>query len=321
MNKDKQAKIGSGFGMKSTATDVLAGVDLSGKTAIVTGGYSGLGLETVRALVGVGAKVYVPARRPEVAAEALAEFGDKAVVATMDLGDQNSVINFTDDFIASGAAVDILINNAAIMACPETRVGDNWEAQFGVNHLGHFLMTKHLMPAILNAPAPRIISLSSIAHKQSDIRWDDIHFTAGPYDKWQAYGQAKTANALFAVGLQAKYGGEGLLAYSVHPGGILTPLQRHLPVEEMVAMGWTDEKGNVSEAASKMFKSPAGGAATSVWCATSPLIAEHGGLYCEDCDIANLMTDESPRYFDVAPWAVDEAGADRLWQISETALK
>lgn len=321
MNIEKQVKIGSGFGMKSTATEVLAGIDLTGKTAIVTGGYSGLGFETARALAGAGAKVYVPARRPEVAADALAEFGDKVVVAAMDLADLNSVAKFAHDFIANGSAIDILINNAAIMACPETRVGDNWEAQFGVNHMGHFLMTTHLMPAILKASAPRIVSLSSIAHKQSDIRWDDIHFTADPYDKWKAYGQAKTANALFAVGLQAKYGGEGLLAYSVHPGGILTPLQRHLPVEEMVAMGWTDENGNVSEAASKMFKSPAGGAATSVWCATSSLITEHGGLYCEDCDIANLMTGESPRFFDVAPWAVNEAGAERLWQISEAALK
>lgn len=321
MNSDKQVKLGSGFGMKSTAEEVLSGVNLAGKIAIVTGGYSGLGLETVRTLVGVGAKVYVPARRPDVAAEALSELGDKVVVAKMDLADLNSVSQFTDEFTAGGSAIDILINNAAIMACPETRVGANWEAQFGVNHMGHFLMTTRLMPAVLKAKAPRIVSLSSIAHKRSDIRWDDIHFTASPYEKWEAYGQAKTANALFAVGLQAKYGGEGLLAFSVHPGGILTPLQRHLPVEEMVAMGWTDENGNVSEAASKMFKSPAGGAATSVWCATSPLLTEHGGLYCEDCDVANLMTAESQRFFDVAPHAVDEVGADRLWQISEAALK
>jgi len=320
MNSARQAKIGSGFGMKSTAEEVLRGTDLTGKTAIVTGGYSGLGLETVRALISAGAKVFVPARRPDVAEDALLEFGDKAVVAKMDLADLNSVARFTDEFNSSGSAIDILINNAAIMACPETRVGDNWEAQFGVNHMGHFLMTTQLMPAVLKAAAPRIVCLSSIAHKNSDIRWDDIHFTNNPYEKWEAYGQAKTANALFAVGLQAKYGGEGLLAFSVHPGGILTPLQRHLPVEEMVAMGWTDENGNVSEAASKMFKSPAGGAATSIWCATSPQIIEYGGLYCEDCDIANLTTAESPRFSDVAPWAVDEASASRLWKISEAAL-
>ncbi len=321
MNSEKQKKTGSGFGLKSTAADVVAGKDLRGKTAIVTGGYSGLGLETVRALVGAGAKVYVPARRPDVAADALSEFGGGVVIAAMDLADLSSVGRFSDDFVSSGTAIDILINNAAIMACPETRIGDGWEAQFGVNHLGHFAMTQGLMPAVLKAEAPRIVSLSSIAHKQSDIRWDDIHFTAEPYDKWKAYGQAKTANALFAVGLQAKYGDQGLLAFSVHPGGILTPLQRYLPVEEMVAMGWTDEKGNVSEAASKMFKSTGGAAATSIWCATTTNIAEYGGLYCEDCDVANLMTDESPRFFDVAPWAVDETGADRLWQISEAALQ
>ena len=320
MNRDKQVKTGSGFGLKSTAADVIAGSNLSGKTAVVTGGYSGLGFETVRALVGAGAKVFVPARRPDVAEKALSEFGGDVVVAAMDLADQGSVARFAADFVAADTAVDILINNAAIMACPETRIGDGWEAQFGVNHLGHFAMTKGLMPAVLKAKSPRIVSLSSIAHKQSDIRWDDMHFTAEPYDKWKAYGQAKTANALFAVGLQAKFGGEGLLAYSVHPGGILTPLQRHLPVEEMVAMGWTDENGNVSEAASKMFKSTEGGAATSIWCATAPQIADYAGLYCEDCDVANLMTDESPRFFDVAAWAVDEAGADRLWEISEAAL-
>jgi len=320
MNSDKQVKTGSGFGLRSNATEVIAGCDLNGKTAIVTGGYSGLGFETVRALVGAGAKVYVPARRPDMAVKALSEFGDKVVVAAMDLGDLDSVARFTADFVATNTAIDILINNAAIMACPETRVGNGWEAQFGVNHLGHFAMTKGLLPAVLKAGAPRIVSLSSIAHKQSDIRWDDIHFTAEPYDKWKAYGQAKTANALFAVSLQAKFGGEGLLAFSVHPGGILTPLQRHLPVEEMVAMGWTDEDGNVSEAASKMFKSTEGGAATSIWCATAPKIADYAGLYCEDCDVANLMTDESLRFFDVAAWAIDEAGADRLWKISEAAL-
>ena len=321
MNSKKQRKTGSGFGLKSTAADVIAGKDLSGKTAIVTGGYSGLGFETVRALVGAGARVYVPARRPDVAVGALSQFGDDVVVAAMNLADLNSVARFADDFVRAGTAIDLLINNAAIMACPETRIGNNWEAQFGVNHLGHFAMTTGLMPAILKSTAPRVVSLSSIAHKQSDIRWDDIHFTAEPYDKWKAYGQAKTANALFAVGMQAKYGGQGLFAYSVHPGGILTPLQRHLPLEEMVAMGWTDEKGNVSEAASKMFKSPAGGAATSIWCATATNIADFGGLYCEDCDVANLMTAESPRFFDVAAWAVDETSADRLWEISEAALQ
>lgn len=320
MNREKQRKTGSGFGPKSTASDVINGKMLNGKTAIVTGGYSGLGLETVRALAGAGAKVYVPARRPDVAADALAQFGDDVVVASMDLADLNSVARFVNDFADAGAAVDLLINNAAIMACPETRVGDGWEAQFGVNHLGHFAMTIGLMPAVLKAEMPRIISLSSIAHKQSDIRWDDVHFTAEPYDKWKAYGQAKTANALFAAGLQAKFGDRGLLAFSVHPGGILTPLQRHLPVEEMVALGWTDADGNVSEAASKMFKSTEGGAATSVWCATASNIGDFGGLYCEDCDVANLMTDESLRFFDVAPWAVDEASADRLWEISQAML-
>lgn len=315
-----QAKIGSGFDAKSVASDVMAGVDLRGKTAIVTGGYSGLGLETVRALTISGADVFVPARRPDVARAALEGFGDKVTVSAMDLADLNSVAAFADDFTATGKPLDILINNAAIMACPEARISDGWEMQFGVNHLGHFAMTNRLMPAVLAAPAPRIISLSSIGHKQSDIRWDDVHFTSESYDKWQAYGQAKTANALFAVGLQQRFGGKGLLAFSVHPGGIMTPLQRHLPVEEMAALGWTDADGNISDTARKIFKSPKGGAATSLWCATAAMLESRGGAYCEDCDIANLMTADSLRYLDVAPWAVDEEGASRLWQMSEAML-
>ncbi len=315
-----QAKTGSGFGAKSLAADVLAGVDLTGKTAIVTGGYSGLGLETVRALVDVGAEVVVPARRPDVARAALADFGDNVSVYAMDLADINSATAFADGFVDTGKPLDILINNAAIMACPETRVGPGWEAQLGVNHLGHFAMTQKLMPALLAADRPRVVSLSSIAHKQSDIRWDDIHFSAEPYDKWRAYGQAKTANALFAVGLQQRFGSEGLLAFSVHPGGILTPLQRHLPVAEMAALGWTDSEGNISETASKLFKSPEGGAATSLWCATSDRLTEKGGVYCEDCDVAELMTQESPRYLHVAPWAVNGESAERLWEVSEALL-
>lgn len=316
MGAEQQMKIGSGFGAKSIAADVMAGINLTGRTAIVTGGYSGLGLETVRALVGAGAFVTVPARRPDVAAAALSEFGAKVSVAEMDLADLASVRRFAADFVSIGQPLDILINNAAIMACPETRVGDGWEAQFATNHLGHFVMTTTLLPLILKAAAPRIVSLSSIAHKQSDIRWDDVHFEHEPYDKWKAYGQAKTANALFAVGLQTRFGAEGLLAFSVHPGGILTPLQRHLPVEEMAALGWMDADGNISEQAKKIFKSPEGGAATSLWCATSGLLTDYGGAYCEDCDVANLMTDDSPRYMDVAPWAVDEESADRLWDLS-----
>ncbi len=316
----QQQKLGSGFGHGSVAADVMDGVDLGGKTAVVTGGYSGLGLETVRALVVAGASVTVPARRPEAAQDALAEFGDVVQVAKLDLSDLASVRHFATDYAAQGTALDILINNAGIMACPETRVGNNWEVQFATNHLGHFVMTKGLMPALMKAAAPRVVSLSSVAHKRSGILWDDPHFHSTPYEKWVAYGQAKTANALFALGLHQLYAGDGLLAFSVHPGGIMTPLQRHLPNEEMIALGWTDASGNLSEAAQKMFKSVAGGAATSLWCATSALLDGHGGVYCEDCDVADIQTDESPRFMHVAPWAVDEEDAARLWDMTEQML-
>lgn len=320
MAADKQKKLGSPFGHGSTAREVIEGIDLSGKRAVVTGGYSGLGLETVRALVSAGAHVTIPARRPDVAAAAVAEIGDRVRVAKMDLSDIGSARAFAADMVAEGKPLDILINNAGIMACPETRVGPGWEMQFATNHIGHFVMTEGLMPLLLAAPSPRLVSLSSAAHKMSDILWDDIHFENETYEKWKAYGQAKTANALFALGLHLKYAGEGLLATSVHPGGIMTPLQRHLPNEEMMAFGWTDADGNLTEQSAKVFKTPEGGAATSIWCATSDLLAGHGGVYCEDCNVADLQTEESPRFIHVAPWAVDDERAAKLWSLTEKML-
>ncbi len=244
-----QRKIGSGFGRDSTAAEVIAVVDLTGKTAIVTGGYSGLGLETVRALASAGAAVVVPARRPEHARDVLAaagltpatERGDVSV-AELDLADQASVKEFAAGFLAGAApgtsrSLDILINNAAIMASPERRVGPGWESQFATNHLGHFALTNLLWPALAAAQGARVVSLSSTGHKLSGIRFDDINFDSG-YDKWRAYGQAKTANALFAVQLDALGRDFGVRAFAVHPGGIMTELQRHLPREEMIAAGW-----------------------------------------------------------------------------------
>lgn len=319
MAVEKQKKLGTGFDGRTLASDVIADIDLSGKNAVVTGGYSGLGLETARALAGAGAKVCVPARRPDVAKEALAGI-QSVTVAKMDLADLASVNAFTQALSDDISRLDILINNAAIMACPETRVGQGWEAQFAVNHLGHFAMATALVPLLMNADGARVVSLSSIGHRLSGIHWDDIHFNERDYEKWSAYGQAKTANSLFALGLQAKFGNQGLDAFAVHPGGIMTPLQRHLEIEEMVALGWTDETGAVSEAAKPFFKSPEGGAATSVWCATADMLSGLGGVYCEDCDIANVMTDGPTRHCDVAPWAVDDDAAMRLWEISERML-
>jgi NAD(P)-dependent dehydrogenase (short-subunit alcohol dehydrogenase family) len=302
-----QHKIGSGFGHDSTADDVLQGIDLSGKLALVTGGYSGLGLETTRALAKAGAHVVVPARRPEAAKEALAGIDD-VEVDHLDLADLQSVLSFSERFLATGRTIDLQIDNAAVMACPETRVGPGWEAQFATNHLGHFALVNHLWPAIVDGGA-RVVSVSSSGHRRSDIRWDDLQFTRG-YDKWTAYGQAKTANSLFAVQLDALGKDAGVRAFTLHPGGILTPLQRHLPREEMVAFGWIDEQGNPLNPG---FKTPEQGAATQVWAATSPQLEGEGGVFLDDCEVAELSTDDAPG---VRPYAVDPVSAARLWTVS-----
>jgi NAD(P)-dependent dehydrogenase (short-subunit alcohol dehydrogenase family) len=303
-----QHKIGSGFGARSTAEDVLRGTDLSGKLAIITGGYSGLGLEATRALAGAGAHVVVPARRRAIAQEAVADIGG-VEVEEVDLGNLDSVGGFAERFLASGRAIDIVINNAGIMACPETRVGPGWEAQFAVNHLGHYALVNRLWPAL--APGARVVSVSSAGHQLSPVRWDDVHFTQG-YDRWQAYGQAKTANALFAAHLTRLGHDSGVRAYSLHPGAIITPLQRHLAPDDMVAKGWIDEVGNVIH---PDFKTPQQGAATSVWAATSPLLADLGGVYCEDCDVAELTTSDEG-WSGVRDYAIDPDQAARLWALS-----
>lgn len=315
-----QTKLGSGFEAKSEPAQILQDINLEGKVAVVTGGYSGIGLETTRALAAAGVRVYVPVRDAAKAEASLADVKGDVQTLQMDLGDLESVQNFVAELLEKENSLDLLINNAGIMACPETRMGKNWEAQFAVNHIGHFVLTTGLLPILLAADAARVVCLSSIAHRRSDILWDDIHFLHAPYEKWTAYAQAKTANALFALGLDMKYRDQGLQAFSVHPGGILTPLQRHLGNEEMQALGWTDADGNLSEQAAAMFKTPTQGCTTTLWAATSPLLAETGGLYCEDCDVANLAGEDSPRYFDVAPWAVNEEHALRLWDITEQML-
>lgn len=315
-----QAKLGSGLDPKSEPSDILAGKDLTGKVAVVTGGYSGIGLETTRALAAAGAKVYVPVRNFDKAAETLATIKRGEVIPLpMDLGDFASIRRFVAEILEDETQIDLLINNAGIMACPEARLDGGWESQFGVNHLGHFLLTKGLLPALLAADAPRVVCLSSIGHRRGGVNFDDINFEKTPYDKWTAYAQAKTANALFALGLDMKYAEQGLRAFSVHPGGIMTPLQRHLDNEEMIALGWLDESGNLSELAASLFKSTTQGCTTTLWAATSEQLDGKGGLYCEDCDVADLADENTPRYFGVAQWAVDPALAKELWELSERA--
>ncbi|WP_328945911.1 SDR family NAD(P)-dependent oxidoreductase [Streptomyces sp. NBC_00250] len=305
----KQLRIGTGFGAHSTAEDVLSGIDLTGTTALVTGGHSGLGLETTRALARAGAQVVVPARRPSAAERALRDIPGTEVHA-LDLADLESVRSFCARFLESGRPLGILINGAGVMACPETRVGPGWEAHFAVNHLGHFALVQRLLPA-LAAGGARVVSIASAGHFLSDVRWDDIHFRTG-YDRWLAYAQSKTANALFALHLDRLGTDLGVRAFAVHPGSILTPLQRHIPREEWLALGWVTPDGKPADG----FKTPGQGAATAVWAATSPLLDGHGGVYCQDCDIAEPAATDDMLIGGVKPWATDPGSASRLWELS-----
>ncbi|MCW2872304.1 SDR family NAD(P)-dependent oxidoreductase [Actinacidiphila oryziradicis] len=305
----EQRKINTGFGVRSTARDVLRGIDLSGKLAIVTGGYSGLGLETTRALAGAGAHVVVPARRRATAQEAVNGI-DGVEVEELDLTDLDSVRSLAERFLASDRGIDIVINNAGIMAAPETRVGPGWEAQFATNHLGHFALVNRLWPAIARGGA-RVVSVSSNGHQLSDIRWDDVHFEHG-YDKWQAYGQAKTANALFALHLDALGRDAGVRAFSLHPGTISTQLARHMSQEELAELVATIGASPTNSG----WKTPEQGAATQVWAATSPQLEGMGGVYCEDCDIAEPAAKDTVLGSGVSGWATDPERAARLWKLS-----
>tara|TARA_B100000282_G_scaffold117359_1_gene83494 strand:+ start:400 stop:1374 length:975 start_codon:yes stop_codon:yes gene_type:complete len=323
MISSAQKPINSGFSNQSEPKDILKNIDLHNKVAIVTGGYSGIGLETTKALVAVGANVIIPAKRPEIANQNLNGVVSETNIIKMDLGNLNSVKNFTNSFKENFNTLSLLINNAGIMACPETRVGDNWESQFAINHIGHFLLTRELMNILADTEGSRFVSLSSSAHALTGILWDDIHFNKQPYNKWMAYGQSKTASSLIAIELNKKMKDYGVESFSVHPGGIITPLQRYLEKEEMIALGWMDEDGSPSELAKNFFKSPSQGASTTLWCATSNDLNGLGGVFCEDCDIAKRKSevDESlQRYTGVANWAVDTDEATRLWELSEEII-
>lgn len=263
-----QLPIQSGFNKSSTASEVLAGLVLAGKTAIITGGHSGLGYESTKALADAGAHVIVGARNV-AAAQKLLKNIPQVIVKELDLSHLKSVKRFSDDIINSKFRVDMLICNAGIMACSEMRIGSGWELQFATNHIGHYVLT-NLIWNTLN-PGGRIVCVSSAGHHLSPIRWHDIHFEKEAYDKWVAYGQSKTANALLALQLDEYGKAHDIHAFSLHPGKIFTPLQRHLTTEEMIAAGWLDKEG---EPADPTFKTLEQGAATQVWAATSPKLKE-----------------------------------------------
>ncbi|HEX9272563.1 MAG TPA: SDR family NAD(P)-dependent oxidoreductase [Candidatus Binatia bacterium] len=282
----KQAPIHSGFGPATTARETLHGIDLRGKVAIVTGGYSGIGLETTRALAEAGATVIVPARTPDKARQALSSI-PRVQQSRLNLLDPGSIDAFASEFVASGRPLHMLINNAGIMATPLARDSRGYESQFSANHLGHF------------------------------------QFQHRTYDRWQAYGQSKTANVLFAVKLDRRGEASGVRAFAVHPGAVRTDLSRHMTDEELRGYGLSrDDKPGFIPAGKSVaeggdFKTLEQGAATSVWCATSPQLAGMGGVYCQDVEIAEVRQPDSASNDGVSPWAIDPKAAERLWILSE----
>lgn len=305
------------FGYRSTADDVLADVDLSGKRAIVTGGYSGLGEETARALAAVGAEVTIACRdlpRAQQAAKALnAKIGAERVSAgALDLSDLNSVASFSRDWSASNDSLALLINNAAVMACPFEQTKAGFEMQIGTNHFGHFALFQGLKERLVAADGARVVCLSSTGHFLSDVFLDDLDYGQRDYEAWQAYGQSKTANSLMAVGVQRHHLDDGIEGFAVHPGGIMTSLQRHMDQSEIIARGWVDEEGNVNE----LFKTIEQGASTSCWAATAPELTGRGGRYLEDCAEAKVLDAPSADFTGVMSYAVDSEQADALWSLS-----
>ncbi|GAB20077.1 putative oxidoreductase [Gordonia effusa NBRC 100432] len=315
MTLTEQRPIGSGFNYASTAADVMSGIDLTGKTAVVTGGYSGLGLETTKALALAGARVFVPARRAEAARETLTGIPGVHVIDGLDLADLASVTRTAEAISAKVESIDLFVAAAGVMATVQRRARTGWDYQLTVNHLGHFALIVRLYP-LLAVRGARVVVYSSAGHHSSDIRWDDLHFHAG-YDKWAAYGQSKTANVLFAVQLDRLGSTDGVRAFALHPGKIATGLQREIPLDEQVGLGWVDSTGKVI---GSDFKTPSQGAATGLWAATSPLLDNRGGLYLEDCDVARVASsDGSMDDGGVKPYAVNPVAAERLWKISVNA--
>lgn len=276
-----QQPINSGYGPATTAAEIIEGVDLSGKTAIVTGGYSGIGVETVRALAGAGAEIIVPARNVEKAAAAL-EGIERITIEPMDLIDQASIDAFADRFLASAKPLPILVNSAGIMATPFERDSRGYEIQFATNHLGHFQLVARLWPALKAANGARIVSVSSWGHRHSPVIFEDPNYERRDYTPWLGYGQSKTANILLAVATDARGKEHGIRAFSLHPGAIAgTGLEKHIRKEDLIAAGILDAEGKPIIDPSKNQKTVEQGAATGIWCAVSPQLNGMGGLYCE----------------------------------------
>lgn len=303
------------FDNATTADQVLEGIDLTGRKILITGGTSGLGAEAARAFASKGAQVILTARtveKGEPVAERIRSAYPRARVQVfaLELGDQASVKDAAAAVLAVHESIDVLVNNAGVMACPQGETKDGFELQLGVNHLGHFTFTNLLMPALLRGDRPRVVNVSSRAHFRSAVHLDDLFFERRPYEKWASYGQSKTANILFSVELERRFAQQGLHAYAIHPGVIKTELVRHLDDGEFAGIEQMVKAGGMR------LKSVEEGAATQVFTATAPELEGKGGVYLEDCSISDVVdTQTVPR--GVQAYAVDGEVAKQLWTRSE----
>lgn len=305
------------FGFASTADDVLAGRDVRDLPVVVTGGTAGIGFETARALAAHGARVAITGRDPGKAAAALEELAPHARGAApegfvLDLAALGSVRKDAATIATRFPEIGVLIANAGVMNTPFGRTADGFEMQFGVNHLGHFALTTLLEPALLAAVSARIVILSSSAHLRGDVLWDDPNWHDTPYDKLRAYASSKSANMLFAVALEARLRGRGVHAFGVNPGAAITNLHRHMTDDDISAA-----KGRVAQSGGVRIKSVAQAAASSIWAAVDPAIADNGGTYIEDCAVAGPHIDGLSG---VAAHALDRGAAGRLWAMSERLI-
>lgn len=323
-NGGLQKPIGSGFNAASTANEVIKGIDLSGKIAIVTGGNAGIGLETTKTLATAGATVIVPARDIEKARKNLKGIAN-VELETMDLMDPVSIDGFAYKFLASGRPLHLLIHNAGIMWVPLRRDARGIESQLATNYLSQFHLTARLWPALKKGNGARVVNVSSYGHQFAPFNFEDPNFLHREYETLLGYGQSKTASNLFAVELDNRVRAFNVRAYSLHPGSIYgTELGREAPAELFQQMGFCDADGNILPEVIATLKTIPQGAATSVWCATSPLLDNIGGVYCEDADIAELYPENvsnkdgaSAKSSGVQLYSLDEANAKRLWALSE----
>lgn len=315
-----QKPLGTGFNATSTTSDVIKGISLKGKIAIVTGGNTGIGLETTKTLAAAGATVIVPARAIEKAKKNLQGIPN-VEIAVMDLMNPNSIDLFAEKFLASGRPLHLLINNAGIMWVPLRRDNRGIESQLATNYLAQFQLTTRLWPALKKANGARIVNISSQGHQFAPFHFEDPNFSNREYETLQGYGQSKTAVNLFSLELDNRTKAFNVRAYSVHPGSIGgTELGREAPLELFQQMGFCDTEGNILPEIAASLKTIPQGAATTVWCATSPLLNTIGGVYCENVDIAELTPESSISNDGVKSYSLDETNAKLLWTLSEEMI-